>query len=837
MRKKAAQYQRNPPAGIPLCAEKQRNIKERTAYMNTALSWIKAYVPDLDCTAQEYTDKMTLTGTKVEGFEKLDADLDKIVVGQVKKIERHPDADKLVICQVDIGSETVQIVTGAPNVYEGMKTPVCLDGGRVAGGHDGSRTPGGIKIKKGKLRGVESCGMMCSIEELGSSKDYYPDAPEDGLYDMGENAVVGADAIEALGLRDVVFEYEITSNRVDCYSVLGIAREAAASFGKPFVPPVVADTGNDEDVNTMIEIDIRDKELCPRYCARMVKNIKLAPSPDWMQRRLAASGIRPINNIVDITNYVMEEYGQPMHAYDYDTLAGHRIVVRRAQDGEVFQTLDGQERKLDSSVLMICDGEKAVGIAGIMGGENSKITDDVKTMLFEAACFDGTNIRLSSKKVGLRTDASGKFEKGLDPYNAEEAINRACQLIEELGAGEVVGGIADVFPEKPEGRRLPFEPDKYNKLLGTDVSREEMLSYFEKLELKYNESDNMIDIPSFRQDILRSCDLAEEVARFYGYDRIPVTLPTGEATLGRLSFKLTVEQIARNVAQFCGFSQSMNYSFESPRAFDKLLIPEDSPLRKVVSIQNPLGQDFSIMRTQALNGMLSSLATNFNRKNKNVRLYEIGNIYIPKSLPLTELPDERSRFTLGMYGEGDFFSLKGVVEEFLEKAGLTGRIIYDPEDKKPYLHPGRQADIVYDGEIVGFLGEIHPEVADNYGIGERVYYADIDMQSVEAKANFDKKYKEIARFPASTRDISLVVDKSVMIGTMETAIEKRGGKLLESCSLFDIYEGEQVGEDKKSVAFNLVFRANDRTLSDTEINEVMDKILAELAGLGAVLRQ
>lgn len=805
--------------------------------MNTALSWIKAYVPDLDCTAQEYTDKMTLTGTKVEGFEKLDADLDKIVVGQVKKIERHPDADKLVICQVDIGSETIQIVTGAPNVYEGMKTPVCLDGGRVAGGHDGSRTPGGIKIKKGKLRGVESCGMMCSIEELGSSRDYYPDAPEEGLYDMGENAVVGADAIEALGLRDVVFEYEITSNRVDCYSVLGIAREAAATFKKPFVPPVVTAVGNDEDVNTMIEVEIKDKELCPRYCARMVKNIKLAPSPEWMQRRLAASGIRPINNIVDITNYVMEEYGQPMHAYDYDTLAGHRIVVRRAEDGEIFRTLDGQERKLDSSVLMICDGEKAVGLAGIMGGENSKITDNVKTMLFEAACFDGTNIRLSSKKIGLRTDASGKFEKGLDPYNAEAAINRACQLIEELGAGEVVGGIADIFPEKPEGKRLPFEPDKYNKLLGTDVSREDMLSYFEKLELKYNEADNMIDIPSFRQDLLRSCDLAEEVARFYGYDRIPVTLPTGESTLGRLSFKLTVEEIARNVAQFSGFSQSMNYSFESPRAFDKLLIPEDSPLRRAVTILNPLGQDFSIMRTQALNGMLSSLATNFNRKNKNVRLYEIGNIYIPKSLPLTELPDERSRFTLGMYGEGDFFSLKGVVEEFLEKAGLKGRIIYDPENKKPYLHPGRQADIIYDGETIGFMGEIHPEVADNYGIGERVYYADIDMRAVEVKADFDKKYKEIARFPASTRDISLVVDKSVMIGTMETAIEKRGGKLLESCSLFDIYEGEQVGEDKKSVAFSLVFRAGDRTLSDAEVNEVMDKILTELAKLGAVLRQ
>lgn len=805
--------------------------------MNTALSWIKEYVPELDCTAQEYTDKMTLTGTKVEGFERLDADLDKIVVGQVKKIEPHPDADKLVICQVDVGTETIQIVTGAPNVYEGMKTPVCLDGGRVAGGHDGSRTPGGIKIKKGKLRGIESAGMMCSIEELGSSKDYYPDAPEDGLYDMGPDAKVGSDAIEALGLRDVVFEYEITSNRVDCYSVLGIAREAAATFGKAFVPPVVAPAGNGEDVNTMVEVEVTDKELCPRYCARMVKNIRLAPSPEWMRRRLAASGIRPINNIVDITNYVMEEYGQPMHAYDYDTLAGHRIVVRRAEDGEVFQTLDGQERTLDSSMLMICDGEKAVGLAGIMGGENSKITDDVKTLLFEAACFDGTNIRLSSKKAGLRTDASGKFEKGLDPYNAEAAINRACQLIEELGAGEVIGGMVDVFPEKPETVRLPFEPDKYNRLLGTDIDEADMLAYFERLEIKYQRGERMLEIPSFRQDLRRTCDMAEEVARFYGYDKIPVTLPSGESSFGKLSFKLTVEAVARSVAQNNGFSQSMNYSFESPRALDKLLVPGDSPLRRVVTIMNPLGQDFSIMRTQALNGMLSSLATNYNRKNKNVRLYEIGNIYIPESLPLEKLPDERSRFTLGMYGEGDFFVMKGVVEEFLEKVGLMGKITYDPEDRKPYLHPGRQADIVYEGAAIGFLGEIHPDVADNYGIGERVYYADIDMPSVVERACFDKKYREIAKFPVSTRDISLVVDKSVMIGTMEAVIEKRGGKLLESCKLFDIYEGEQVGPDKKSVAFSLVFRAKDRTLSDAEVSEAMDKILDGLAKLGAVLRK
>lgn len=805
--------------------------------MNTALSWIKSFVPGLDCTAQEYTDAMTLTGTKVEGFERLDEDLDKIVVGQVKKIDKHPDADKLVICQVDIGDRQIQIVTGAPNVYEGMKTLVCLDGGRVAGGHDGSRTPGGIKIKKGKLRGIESDGMMCSIEELGSSRDYYPDAPESGLYDMGEDAVVGSDAIEALGLRDVVFEYEITSNRVDCYSIIGIAREAAATFRKDFVLPDIKPTGNNENVNDMISVDVEDEDLCKRYCARMVKNIKLAPSPKWMQRRLAASGIRPINNIVDITNYVMEEYGQPMHAYDYDTIADHKIVVRRAKDKEVFCTLDGQDRTLDSSMLMICDGEKAIGLAGIMGGENSKITDDVKTMLFEAACFDGANIRISAKKAGLRTDASGKFEKGLDPYNAEAAINRACELIEELGAGEVVGGMVDVFPVKPEEKVLPFEPDKYNKLLGTDVSSDEMLKYFDKLEIKYNESDNTLHIPSFRQDLLRTCDMAEEVARFYGYDKIPVTLPSGESTSGKLSFKLRVESVAREVAQFCGFSQSMNYSFESPKAFDKLLVPENSDLRQAIRILNPLGQDFSIMKTQALNGMLTSLATNYNRKNKNVRLYEIGNIYIPKALPLTELPDERTQFTLGMYGDGDFFTMKGVVEEFFEKAGLDGRITYDPEDKKPFLHPGRQADIIYDGVKVGYLGEVHPQVCENYNIGDRVYYADIDMPYIVEHACFDKKYEGIAKFPTSTRDISLVVGKEVLIGTMENAIIKKGGKLLESCELFDIYEGEQVGEGKKSVAFSLVFRAKDRTLSDTEISEIMDKILAELTGLGAVLRQ
>ena len=630
--------------------------------MDTSLSWIKAYVPDLDVTAQEYTDAMTLSGTKVEGFEKMDADLDRIVVGQIDKIEKHPDADKLIICQVNIGTETIQIVTGAPNVKEGDKVPVVLDGGRVAGGHEpGQRVAGGIKIKKGKLRGVPSNGMMCSIEELGSNRDMYPEAPEYGIYIFQKDVEVGSSAISALGLDDVVFEYEITSNRVDCYSVIGIAREAAATFRKEFHPPVVTPTGNDEDVNDYVKVTVKDQELCPRYTARVVKNIKIGPSPEWMQRRLASVGIRPINNLVDITNYVMEEYGQPMHAYDLDTIAGREIVVRRAEDGEKFVTLDGQEREMDSSVLMICDGEKSIGVAGIMGGENSMITDNVKTMLFEAACFNGTNIRKSAKKIGLRTDASGKFEKGLDPENAQAAIDRACQLVEEMGAGEVVGGMVDVYAEKREPSRVTFDAEKINALLGTDLTKEQMLGYLKLVELEYDETTNEIVAPTFRQDIHRLADVAEEVARFFGYDNIPTTLPSGEATTGKLSYKLRIEEVARNIAEFCGFSQGMSYSFESPKVFDKLLLPEDSKLRQAIEIRNPLGEDYSVMRTTSLNGMLTSLATNYNRRNKNVKLYELGNVYLPKALPLTELPDERMQFTLGMYGEGDFFSMKGVV--------------------------------------------------------------------------------------------------------------------------------------------------------------------------------
>ena len=804
--------------------------------MNTSLSWIKTYVPDLDVTAQEYTDAMTLTGTKVEGFTELDADLDKIVIGQIDKIEKHPDADKLIICQVNIGTESVQIVTGAPNVKEGDKVPVVLDGGRVAGGHDGKMTPGGIKIKKGKLRGVESFGMMCSIEELGSTREMYPEAPEYGIYIFPEDAVVGESAVKALGLDDVVFEYEITSNRVDCYGVLGIAREAAATFQKKFCPPIVEVKENDEKASDYVKVTVEDPELCPRYCARVVKNVKIGPSPKWMQRCLASNGIRPINNLVDITNYVMEEFGQPMHAYDLDTIANQEIVVRRAGKDEKFVTLDGQERIMDENVLMICDGEKAVGIAGIMGGENSMITDDVKTVLFEAACFDGTSIRLSSKRIGLRTDASGKFEKGLDPNNAQAAIDRACQLMEELGAGEVVGGMVDVCSETREPSRVKFEPEKINKLLGTSLTKEEMIDYLGRVELAYDEKTDEIVAPTFRQDIHCNADVAEEVARFYGYDKIPMTLPTGEATTGKLPFKLRIQEVARDIAEYCGFSEGMSYSFESPKVFDKLCIPEDSDLRKVITISNPLGEDYSIMRTSTLNGMLASLSTNYNRRNKDVRLYELGNIYLPKSLPVTELPDERTMFTLGMYGKGDFFDMKGVCEEFFEKIGMKKKVTYDPNSGKPFLHPGRQANMIYEGKVVGYLGEVHPAVADNYSIGEKAYIAVSDILDVLEFAGFNHKYTGIAKYPAVTRDLSLVVPHAVLAGQIEEIFDQRGGNILESYQLFDIYEGAQIEKGFKSMAYSLVFRAHDKTLGENEISAAMKKIMNGLNGLGIELR-
>ncbi len=794
--------------------------------MNTSLSWLKKYVPDLDVDPKEYSDRMTMFGTKVETCENLDEHLDKIVVGEVLTCEAHPDSDHLHVCKVNVGEEEpLQIVCGAPNVAAGQKVPVVLVGGNVAASHKDGEAEGGFKIKKGKLRGVESFGMICSIEELGSSHEFYPEADPNGIYVFPEDTQVGADAIEELGLHDSVVEYEITSNRVDCYSVIGIAREAASVFNKDLYLPPIPPTGNDENVHDYVSVEVEDSDLCSRYTARVVKNVKIGPSPKWMQRCLASQGIRPINNIVDITNFVMAEYGQPMHSYDYDTIKGHKIVVKRAKSGETFTTLDGQERQLDEDVLMIADGERYVGIAGIMGGEDSMITDDVQTVLFEAACFDGTNIRLSSKRIGLQTDASQKFDKGLDPNTAIEAIDRACALMEEFGAGEVVGGVVDVYPKHRMPVEIPLEADKINAMLGTSVSKEQMIEYFTREDLIYDDERGMIIVPTWRQDLLATCDLAEEVARFYGYDNIPTTLPKGGNTAGGLQYEMRIQGIAREIAEDCGFSQGYCYSFESPKVFDKLLLAQDASERRAIEIRNPLGPDFSIMRTLSLNGMLTSLATNYNRRNKDVRLYELGNVYLAKELPLSDLPDERMKLTLGMFGEGDFFDMKGCVEVFLNKVGLRARVSYRSDNKKSYFHPGRQAEIYYDDQLIGEIGEIHPIVAKNYGIGDRAYVAVLDLKTITPMTNFDYKYEHVAKYPAVTRDLSLLVPKSVTNEQIENIIEQRGGKILENLELFDVYEGAHILPGFKSMAYSLTFRHKDKTLEEAEITSAMNKIL------------
>jgi len=811
--------------------------------MNTPLSWIKEMVPGLDCTPAEYMDAMTLSGTKAESAQYFDKNLDKIVVGRINKIEKQPDADKLVICQVQIDEDgkEIQIVTGAPNAFEGAVVPVVLDGGRVACDHSGNKPGEGFVIKAGKLRGVDSAGMMCSIDELGRDKTYYPEADEEGLYifnkiEGGSKLKLGSDALIPLGLRDALVEYEVTSNRVDCFGIEGIAREAAATFRKEFKPPVIKETGNNEKAEDYISVEIKDKELCKRYVARVVKNVKIAPSPLWMQRKLSAAGIRPINNIVDITNYVMTELSQPMHAYDIDTIEERKIVVERAANGEKFTTLDGVERELDDTVLLIKDGKKAVGIAGIMGGENSKINEGLNTVLLEAACFDGTNIRLSSKKIGLRTDASGKFEKGLHPETALLAMNRACTLIEEIGAGEVVGGVVDVYPVKEGDREVEFDLDACNRLLGTSISLDEAREYFDRLGIKINDDLKSVVVPYFRQDLLRNADLAEELARFFGYDKIPTTLPSGESTAGGETFGMEIEGKARELAEQFGFCEGMTFSFESPKVFDRLLLPSDAKEREAIEIKNPLGEDYSIMRTQIINGMLTSLGTNSARRNKNVRLYEISNIYLAKKLPLEDYPEEKKQFCLGMYGEGDFFVLKGVIEEFLYKVGMKKLPSYNADAGKTFLHPGRQAEIIYEDTVVGYFGEVHPLVQEAYGIAERTYVANIDLSVICKKANFTVKYEGIAKFPSVVRDISLVMDKSLTAGEIEKIIRSESGAILESLELFDIYEGERIGADKKSMAYSITFRNKEKTLEESEISAVMDKILKGLQTIGAVLR-
>ena len=750
-----------------------------------------------------------------------------VVAGKVLTCEDHPDSDHLHVCTVDAGTgEILQIVCGAPNVKAGIIVPVALVGAVLPDG----------KIKKGKLRGVESYGMLCSHDELGITEDMLGYEPEYGILILPDDTKIGTDIKDIFGMNETVVEFEITSNRPDCFSIIGLARETAASFNKKFTIPEVKFNENSENIADTISVDVQDKDKCKRYCARMVKNVKIGPSPSWMQERLRACGVRPINNIVDITNYVLLEYGQPMHAFDLRDLQDNKIIVRRANDGEVIKTLDEQDRTLTSNDLVIADGGRAVAIAGVMGGFNSEVKDDTTTVIFESATFDGASVRLTAQRVGLRTESSSRYEKGLDYNNTVPAVERACQLVEELGAGEVVGGAVDIYPVKREGIRIPFEPDKYNKLLGTDIDKETMIGYFKKIDLGYDEATNEILVPSWRQDLLCDADMAEEVARFYGYDNIGVTLPSGESTAGGKSFKLRMEEKAREVAEFCGFSQAMTYSFESPKVFDKLLIPADSDLRKTVVISNPLGEDYSIMRTLPLNGMLASLSTNFGRRNKDVRLYEMGNIYLPKQVPLTELPEERMQLTFGMYGDGDFFTMKGVVEELLSQLGLRNKAEYDPTADLPFLHPGRKASVVYDGTIIGYLGEVHPTVAANYAIKERVYIAVVDMPEIVSRASFDYKYEGITNFPVSSRDLSMVVPKNILVGDIEKVFDEKGGAYLESYELFDVYEGEQIEKGFKSVAYSLKFRGKDKNLEENDITSAMNKILKGLEKMGIQLR-
>ncbi len=805
--------------------------------MNTPIEWLKSYLPDITFTEKEFSDRLTLFGTKVESFEKLDKNLDKIVVGKILSIEKHPDADKLVVTQVDVGKEKLQIVTGASNINVGDLVPIVLDGGKVAANRHEAGNKDGFVIKKGELRGVKSNGMMCSIDELGMSSFLYPEAPENGIYIFNEDLEVGSDAVEALSLHNTVFEYEITSNRVDCFSMIGIAREVAVAFGQKFVSPVIKETGNDDDVNKYISLAIEDEKLCRRFCARVVKNVKVGPSPKWLQRRLSSCGIRPINNIVDITNYVMKEYGQPMHAYDISTIEENKIIVKRAENGE-FITLDGQKRQLDTDMVMIHDGKKAIGIGGIMGGQNSMITENVDTVVFEAACFDGTNIRLSSKRLGLRTEASALFEKGLNPRSAYLAVQRACELVEELKCGEVVGGVADINLSEEKERKLKFDDKKINDILGTEISKAKMAKYFDRLGFIIH--DDNLTVPWFRTDIEGVADLAEEVARCYGYDKIPTKLPVFAGGMGGITKEEKIEKIISQVAINYGFSQSMSYSFEGARVFDKLLFSSDAKERYAIELLNPLGEDFKLMRTTTVNGLLNCLSINYNRRNKEVRLFELGKVYIPKELPLKELPFENPKITLGFYDSGDFFDMKAVVEAILRSVGIDRDINFINDESVSFLHSGRQAKVSCNDTELGYLGELHPLVAQAYKLpdngADRTYIACLDLNTLEKLSRFDTIYRAIPKYPASTRDLSFVLNKSVKAADIERIIKNNADGILENVELFDIYEREGIGEDNRSLAYSLIFRADDRTLSDDEITAAVNRILEELGRIGVNLR-
>ena len=786
-------------------------------------NWLKEFVT-VDADDHTFAEEMTLSGSKVEATLDLGAEILGIVVGKVLDITRHENSDHMWVCQIDVGKATpVQIVTGAQNVKTGDLVPVA---------QDGSILPGGMKIATSELRGVRSEGMLCSIQELNLTKNDFPDAAEDGIFILnGEPCTVGQDIREVIGMNDRVVEFEITPNRPDCLSVIGLAREAAATFRTPLTlhEPVVKG-GGEGDLFSLLDVEVPAVDLCPRYTARMVRNVKIAPSPKWLRERLRASGVRPINNIVDITNYVMLEYGQPMHAFDYRYVKGGKIIVRRAEEGETLTTLDGNERVLQGSALVIADEHRAVGLAGIMGGENSEIVADTVDVVFESANFNGTCIRKTALSLGMRTEASAKFEKGLDILNTLPAVNRACELVELLGAGKVLDGVIDVLNYVPHPTTLELRPAKINALLGTAVPTEDMATYLQSLG--FTVEGETVTVPSWRGDVAHYSDLAEEVARMYGYNNIPITAMRGETTRGGYSPEEVLERKLGSLCRAMGYNEIITYSFISPTYYDKIRLPGDSALRDSITIMNPLGEDTSIMRTTILPSMLEILARNYNYRNKSVQLYELGRTYFARE---DGLANEPKVLSLGAY-DSDFFTLKGSVEAILSALRVKD-VVFIPEHENPSYHPGRCAKVYTGGRLMGVLGQIHPAVAANYGVDTSLYCAELSFDVLFQSQGDTPVYVPLPKFPAMTRDIALLVRDDVSVGMLEDCIRRSGGELLRSIALFDIYTGDQLPSGTKSVAFNLVLRAEDRSLTTPEADNEIASILAGLEQeLGATLR-
>ena len=791
--------------------------------MDLSIRWLKDYVDIGDISMRDFSEAMSMSGSKVEGWTTEFEDVKNVVVGKILSVEPHPDSDHLVICQLDVGQqEPVQIVTGASNVHVGDMVPAAL--------HK-SQLPNGVKITKGKLRGVMSNGMMCSIAELNLTKGDFPYAAENGIFLLQEDCQVGQDIASAIGCNDTCVEFEITPNRPDCLSVLGLAREAAVTFGKELKMHTPQVKGCGGDIHDYLSVEVRNPQLCPRYTAKVVKNVKIGPSPRWMRERLRASGVRPIDNIVDITNYVMLEYGQPMHAFDIEYVKDHKIIVRNAVSGETIQTLDGVDRTLSEDMLVIADSEKASAVAGVMGGEHSGINENTHTVVFESACFKGSSVRITAKKLGMRTESSGRFEKGLDAQNCLPAVMRACELVELLGAGEVVDGVIDVDNTNYQPTRIHLDADWTNRFLGTDIPKEQMVKILTDLQFQM-EGDEII-VPSFRSDVEHKADIAEEIARFYGYNNIPTTIAKGSPEGGYNEYQKFERVVNQNMlAQ--GMYEIMTYSFVSPKQYDKIRLPKDDPKRQSVVIRNPLGEDTSIMRTNAIPSMMDILSKNYNNRNGTVSLYEIGNEYIPVEGEL--LPDEVPNLVLGMYGDDkDFFTLKGVVENLLDTLAIREYDV-DANSDDPTFHPGRCAVLSKDGEEFGIIGEVHPLVCANYGINTRVYVGKLKLRKLFAMMDTQRSYVPMPKFPASTRDLALLCDDALPVMTMEKAIKAAAGKILEKIELFDVYKGSQIAQGKKSVAFNISMRASDRTLTDEEVNGAMSKILKALEELGAQIR-